>query len=45
MIFFSRECNVILTSRAWSENEKSYKEHFESGVRLGIGAFNLVSVT
>lgn len=37
-----KECNVILTSREWSENEKSYKEHFESGVRLGIGAFNLM---
>lgn len=45
-IYFSfsiyRECNVILNSRTWSENEKSCKEHFESGVRLGIGAFNLV---
>lgn len=41
-IFISRECNVILNSRTWSEKEKSCKEHFESGVRLGIGAFNLV---
>lgn len=41
-LFIFRECNVILNSRTWSENEKSYKDHFESGVRLGIGAFNLV---
>lgn len=41
-LFIFRECNVILNSRTWSENEKNYKEHFESGVRLGIGAFNLV---
>ncbi|XP_025408940.1 tetratricopeptide repeat protein 39B-like isoform X2 [Sipha flava] len=37
-----KECNVILNSRTWSESEKSYKDHFESGVRLGIGAFNLM---
>lgn len=42
-LFFLRECNVILNSRTWFEDEKPYKEHFESGVRLGIGAFNLVS--
>ncbi|XP_050530019.1 tetratricopeptide repeat protein 39B-like isoform X2 [Daktulosphaira vitifoliae] len=37
-----KECNNILVSRSWIEEENSYKVHFESGVRLGIGAFNLM---
>lgn len=40
--FFSlRECNRMLQKRNWEKD--SYKVHFESGVRMGIGAFNLVS--
>ncbi|XP_050426183.1 tetratricopeptide repeat protein 39B-like isoform X2 [Adelges cooleyi] len=37
-----KECNHILNSRTWTEEQKPYKTHFESGVRLGIGAFNLM---
>ncbi|XP_068082309.1 tetratricopeptide repeat protein 39B isoform X2 [Anabrus simplex] len=35
-----KECGNILNSRHWT-NEK-HKVHFESGVRMGIGAFNLM---
>lgn len=39
--FFFRECNRMLQKRNWEKD--SHKVHFESGVRMGIGAFNLVS--
>jgi hypothetical protein len=35
-----RECSNILAQRKW-ENANS-KEHFESGVRYGVGTFNLM---
>ncbi|RZF37144.1 hypothetical protein LSTR_LSTR015334 [Laodelphax striatellus] len=35
-----RECQIILNSKQWVND--SYKLHFESGVRMGIGAFNLM---
>ncbi|XP_066586378.1 tetratricopeptide repeat protein 39B-like [Prorops nasuta] len=35
-----KECLTILNSRKWENDE--YKVHFESGVRMGIGAFNLM---
>ncbi|XP_049846348.1 tetratricopeptide repeat protein 39B-like isoform X1 [Schistocerca gregaria] len=35
-----KECANILHTRKW--NNESYKVHFESGVRMGIGAFNLM---
>lgn len=35
-----KECSNILNTRNWSG--ESHKIHFESGVRLGIGAFNLL---
>lgn len=35
-----RECNNILSQRKW-ENLNS-KLHFESGVRMGMGTFNLM---
>ncbi|KAG6803554.1 tetratricopeptide repeat protein 39B isoform X1 [Apis mellifera caucasica] len=35
-----KECLTILNNRKW-END-AYKVHFESGVRTGIGAFNLM---
>lgn len=38
--FFNRECNKILVNRNFA-NEKQ-KLHFESGVLMGVGAFNLV---
>nr|CAD7393263.1 unnamed protein product [Timema cristinae] len=34
-----RECMTILNSRQW--HNENHKVHFESGVRMGIGAFNL----
>lgn len=40
ILFYFRECLTILNNRKW-END-AYKIHFESGVRTGIGAFNLV---
>ena len=39
--FFYRECLHILNTRKW-ENE-THRVHFESGIRMGIGAFNLVN--
>ncbi|XP_055378468.1 tetratricopeptide repeat protein 39B-like [Condylostylus longicornis] len=35
-----KECAVILNQRKWSSD--SSKAHFESGVRMGIGSFNLM---
>ncbi|XP_046407172.1 tetratricopeptide repeat protein 39B-like [Ischnura elegans] len=35
-----KECGNILRNRNWEK--ESYKIHFESGVRMGIGAFNLM---
>lgn len=40
MIFVTRECNTILNQRQW-ESESS-RVHFESGVRMGLGTFNLM---
>lgn len=37
-----RECWYILEGRDWSQDED--KMHFESGVRMGVGAFNLVGI-
>lgn len=41
-LFFGccRECNHILEMRNW-ESEES-RTHFESGVRMGMGTFNLM---
>lgn len=36
----TRECNNILNQRHW-QNDSS-KIHFESGVRMGMGTFNLM---
>ena len=33
----------MLNNRKW--NDDRYKAHFESGVRLGAGSFNLVKFT
>ncbi|XP_058834912.1 tetratricopeptide repeat protein 39B-like isoform X1 [Topomyia yanbarensis] len=35
-----KECNNILTQRNWKS--ESSKVHFESGVRMGLGTFNLM---
>lgn len=35
-----RECSHILDTRNWSND--SSKVHFESGVRMGLGTFNLM---
>ncbi|KOX73995.1 Tetratricopeptide repeat protein 39B [Melipona quadrifasciata] len=35
-----KECLTILNNRKWENN--AHKIHFESGVRTGIGAFNLM---
>ncbi|KAJ9575327.1 hypothetical protein L9F63_025722, partial [Diploptera punctata] len=35
-----KECSNILHQRNWGD--ESHKVHFESGVRMGIGAFNLM---
>ncbi len=35
-----RECWSILQNRNWSQSE--YKSDFESGVRMGVGTFNLM---
>lgn len=35
-----KDCNQILAQRKW-DNEAS-KQHFESGVRMGVGTFNLM---
>ena len=36
-----KECNLILTQRVSWSSEK-VKRHFESGVRMGLGTFNLM---
>lgn len=38
--FLSRECHNLLLNRNW-DNSRT-KVHFESGVRMGIGTFNLM---
>lgn len=35
-----KECSNILHTRNWAD--ESHKIHFESGVRMGVGAFNLL---
>lgn len=35
-----KECAEILKNRDWTKDP--HKDHFESGVRMGIGAFNLM---
>ncbi|XP_066906387.1 tetratricopeptide repeat protein 39B isoform X1 [Halyomorpha halys] len=35
-----KECNNILTTKKWTN--EAHKVHFESGVHVGIGAFNLM---
>ncbi|XP_070169153.1 tetratricopeptide repeat protein 39B [Polyergus mexicanus] len=35
-----KECMTILNNRKWGDN--IHKVHFESGVRMGIGTFNLM---
>lgn len=35
-----KECNTILNARNWGDDV--HKIHFESGVRIGIGLFNLM---
>ncbi|KAG8315449.1 Tetratricopeptide repeat protein 39B [Homalodisca vitripennis] len=35
-----KECANILHQRHWTD--ETHKVHFESGVRMGIGAFNLM---
>lgn len=35
-----KECIAILKERSWGENEQ--KIHFESGVMLGVGVYNLI---
>ena len=35
-----RECQKMLDKRNWKDADE--KLHFESGVRLGVGLFNLV---
>ena len=42
VVVFSRTCWEILESRNWSEKEDKFKSHFEGGVQLGVGTFNLV---
>ena len=39
-VFVFRECWNILNQRDWESSP--HKIHFESGVRLGVGSFNLV---
>ena len=38
----SRTCWEILECRNWSEKDDKFKSHFEGGVQLGVGTFNLV---
>ena len=41
LIFYkTRECWTILKQRNWTD--ASNKEDFESGVRMGVGSFNLM---
>jgi len=41
-LFLNRECWQILKYRKWDDCGNDYKSHFESGVRMGVGAYNLV---
>ncbi|XP_063995679.1 tetratricopeptide repeat protein 39B-like [Diachasmimorpha longicaudata] len=38
--FIYKECLIILKSRNWTN--EAHRLHFESGVRMGIGTFNLM---
>jgi len=38
--FIFRECWNILKNKNWADCK--HKPHFESGVRMGVGAYNLV---
>ena len=40
IIFFFRECWSILQEKQW--NNDQHRKDFESGVRMGVGAFNLL---
>ena len=37
-----RTCWEILEARSWAEKEDQFRSHFEGGVQLGVGTFNLV---
>ena len=39
-IYIYRECWLILQERQWSNDQ--HRRDFESGVRLGVGSFNLL---
>ena len=39
-IIFCRECWSILQEKQW--NNDQHRKDFESGVRMGVGAFNLL---
>ena len=39
---FLRTCWEILEHRNWSEKDDQFRSHFEGGVQLGVGTFNLV---
>lgn len=41
VVFFSRELHTVLQSAGYTNGDNH--GHFEGGVKLGIGAFNLVS--
>lgn len=41
MLYF-RECNKMMERSKFSEEEQ--KSHFETGVKMGVGTFNLVSI-
>ena len=40
MFFFFRDCWNALNHRDWGDCQ--FRDDFESGVRLGVGAFNLM---
>jgi len=37
-----KTCWEILEHRTWSEKDDQFRSHFEGGVQLGVGTFNLV---
>jgi len=39
-MFIGTHCISLLSGRDWSKDE--FKSHFEGGVRLGVGTFNLM---
>lgn len=41
LLLFFRECNKMMERSKFSEEEQ--KSHFETGVKMGVGTFNLVS--